>query len=109
MACHRLAGPTPCLLYRDHLGRGNDRFLCWVGAARLYKVVHQDEPAFHRAKGMAITGLTLGFCLWFLGFIGIGGEWFLMWQSEQWNAQQSAFRIAILIGLVLLFLCLRDP
>ena len=84
-------------------------FLCWAGATALRKAVRQDEPAFHRAKDMAIAGLTLGFCLWFLGFIGIGGEWFLMWQSERWNAQQSAFRIAMLIGLVLLFLCLRDP
>ena len=84
-------------------------FLCWAGATALLKAVRQDEPAFHRAKGMAIAGLTLGFCLWFLGFIGIGGEWFLMWQSERWNAQQSAFRIAMLIGIVLLFLCLRDP
>jgi predicted small integral membrane protein len=32
-----------------------------------------------------------------------------MWQSEQWNAQQSAFRIAMLIGVVLLCLLLRDP
>jgi predicted small integral membrane protein len=84
-------------------------FLCWAGATALGKAVRQDEPAFHRAKNMAIAGLTLGFCLWFLGFIGIGGEWFLMWQWERWNAQQSAFRIATLIGLVLLFLCLRDP
>jgi predicted small integral membrane protein len=42
-------------------------------------------------------------------FIGIGGEWYLMWQSEQWNAQQSAFRIAMLIGVVLLCLLLHDP
>ena len=84
-------------------------FLCWAGAAALLKTVHEDAPAFERAKGMAIAGLTLGFCLWFLGLIGVGGEWYLMWQSEQWNAQQSAFRIAMLIGVILLCLLLRDP
>ncbi len=84
-------------------------FLCWAGAAALLKAVHADASAFERAKGMAIAGLTLGFCLWFLGLIGIGGEWYLMWQSDQWNAQQSAFRIAMLIGVVLLCLLLRDP
>ena len=83
--------------------------LCWVGTAMLLKAVGRGEAAFQRSKSIAIGGLTLGFCLWFTGFIGIAGEWFLMWQSAQWNAQQAAFRIAMLIGIVLLFLCLRDP
>ncbi len=83
--------------------------LCWAGTASLLKAVRQEEALFHRSKRIAVAGLTLGFSLWFLGFMGIGGEWFLMWQSERWNAQQAAFRIAALVGLVLLCLCIRDP
>lgn len=83
--------------------------LCWAGAVALIKEVRQEGAVFHRSKRIAIAGLTLGFCLWFLGFIGIGGEWFLMWQSQQWNGQQAAFRIATVIGIVLVFLSLPDP
>ena len=38
----------------------------------------------------------------------IGGEWFGMWQSAQWNGVPSAFRFVMVIAAVLIFLCLRD-
>ena len=84
-------------------------FLCWAGATALRKAVRQDEPTFHRAKDIGYRRAYARVLPLVSGFIGIGGEWYLMWQSERWNAQQSAFRMAMLIGLVLLFLCLRDP
>ena len=52
--------------------------------------------------------LTLGICLWFTGFITVGGEWFLMWQSETWNGQQAAFRLVVILGIVLLYLIQPD-
>ncbi|MDP1548700.1 MAG: DUF2165 domain-containing protein, partial [Nitrosomonas sp.] len=55
--------------------------LCWLGGLRLYQNL-KDPASFNQAKGLAILGLTLGFILWFTGFMTIGGEWFLMWQSE---------------------------
>jgi hypothetical protein len=36
--------------------------------------------------------------LWFSGFITVGGEWFLMWQSEIWNGQEAAFRLVVIFG-----------
>jgi len=36
------------------------------------------------------------------GFIGIGGEWFAMWQSEDWNGLDAATRAFTLSGIVLL-------
>lgn len=39
-----------------------------------------------------MAGLTLGFTLWFAGFMIVGAEWFQMWQSTTWNGQQAAFR-----------------
>ena len=66
---------------------------------------YRKEPtAFQQAKGWAVIGLGLGIILWFTGFIAIGGEWFLMWQSQNWNGQQSAFRIAALFGIFLIYL-----
>jgi len=76
--------------------------LAWLAAARLW-AVRRDAARFNRSKGPAIAALTLGVGLWFAGFIAVGGEWFLMWQSEVWNGQQAAFRIAAVFLLILLF------
>jgi predicted small integral membrane protein len=81
--------------------------LCWLGGYRLFKSI-KDPDTFNKAKGMAIQGLTLGILLWFTGFMTIGGEWFLMWQSEVANAQQSSFRIVLIIGITLIYLALPD-
>jgi len=81
--------------------------LCWVGGFRLFSS-RQDASRFNAAKGVAIAGLTLGIVLWFTGFITIGGEWFLMWQSKVWNGQQAAFRLVVILGVVLLYVIQPD-
>ncbi len=81
--------------------------LCWWGTIQLYQA-RQDAKAFNQAKGTAVLGLTAGIFLWLTGFMTIGGEWFAMWQSEVWNAQQPAFRFIMLLGFVLLFLTMTD-
>ena len=81
--------------------------LCWMGGFRLLSSIN-DSTRFNRAKGLAIIGLTLGIILWFTGFITLGGEWFLMWQSERWNGQEAAFRLVVIIGIVLLYLIQPD-
>jgi predicted small integral membrane protein len=40
--------------------------------------------------------------------MAIGGEWFLMWQSETWNGQEAAFRFYVTILLVLLYVIQPD-
>ena len=82
-------------------------FLCWAGGYLLVKSVN-DAKRFNRAKGLAICGLTLGIILWFTGFMTVGGEWFLMWQSEVWNGQNAAFRLVAILGIVLLYLVQPD-
>jgi len=52
--------------------------------------------------------LTLGFLVWQVGFMSVGGEWFGMWMSKQWNGVPDAFRFFITILAVLIFLSLRD-
>jgi predicted small integral membrane protein len=42
------------------------------------------------------------------GFTAIGGEWYTMWQSQVWNGQQAAFRIAPLILLTVIFVGQQD-
>jgi len=77
-------------------------------AARLYRRRAAAAAEFERAKALAVVGLVLGFTLWFFGFMTVGAEWFLMWQSQNWNGQQAAFRIIACIGIVLVFLGQRD-
>jgi predicted small integral membrane protein len=83
--------------------------LCWIGAWRLLAATHAPAGAFAAAKGFAIAGLTLGFLIWQVGFMTIGGEWFGMWQSTQWNGIASAFRFQITILAVLIYVALPEP
>jgi predicted small integral membrane protein len=82
--------------------------LCWIGAAMLARRLRADAIAFNRAKTFAVIGLTLGFLLWHVGFMSIGGEWFGMWQSEHWNGVPSAFRFLVATITVLIFVAMPD-
>jgi predicted small integral membrane protein len=82
--------------------------LCWIGALVLARHIRAAAQAFNRAKAFAVVGLTLGFLLWQVGFMSIGGEWFGMWQSQQWNGVPSAFRFLMTIIAVLIFVALPD-
>jgi predicted small integral membrane protein len=82
--------------------------LCWIGAFVLLGSLRADAGSFNRAKGTAIAGLTLGFLIWQVGFMSVGGEWFGMWMSDQWNGVPDAFRFFVTILAVLIFLSLRD-
>lgn len=83
--------------------------VCWIGTAAMARQVRAPAAAFRRSKGWAIAGLTLGAILWEVGFISIGGEWFGMWMSSTWNGVQPAFRITLLILVVLIYVTLPEP
>jgi predicted small integral membrane protein len=82
--------------------------LCWIGVLALLRARRAPAHAFNRAKVWAIAGLTLGFLTWQFGFMTVGGEWFGMWMSKQWNGAPSAFRFAVVIVAVLIFVAMRD-
>ena len=82
--------------------------LCWLGAVQLWRRRAAPAARFQRAKSVAIAGLTLGFLVWQVGFMSVGGEWFGMWMSTQWNGIEAAFRCFMLILGVLIFVSLRD-
>jgi predicted small integral membrane protein len=82
--------------------------LCWFGAAMLARHIRAAAGTFNRAKTFAVIGLALGFLLWEVGFMSIGGEWFGMWQSQQWNGIPSAFRFLITIIAVLILVAMPD-
>jgi len=82
--------------------------LLTLGAAALLVRLRAPAKTFNRAKLLAVAGLAFGFCLWFFGFIVVGGEYFAMWQSKTWNGQEGAFRFVTMILGSLIFVSLPD-
>jgi len=83
--------------------------LCLAGAYLLWKNRHASSVVFNHSKRIATYGLVLGIVLWFSGFMTVGAEWFLMWQSPNWNGQQAAFRFITVIFVTLIFLHQQEP
>jgi predicted small integral membrane protein len=83
--------------------------LCWWGSISLLRALSAPASIFDQAKPIAIVALTLGLLLWFVAFITIGGEWFLMWQSPTWNGQQAAVRMFVVLALILVYLSHPEP
>ncbi|MER6914484.1 DUF2165 domain-containing protein [Streptomyces sp. NPDC000594] len=54
-----------------------------------------------RARRVTTLGLTMVLLLFGLGFIAIGGEWFQMWQSSDWNGLEPAGRNVMMAAFVL--------
>lgn len=79
-----------------------------LGAVRLALARRGPAVDFNAAKSIAVLGFGLGFLLWFTGFMVVGGEWFAMWQSKEWNGVPSAFRFVDVLLLVAIFLVQRD-
>ena len=82
--------------------------LCWIGGVRLVRSIGGAAAAFHRAKNVAVMALSMSLLMWLVAFLSVGGEWFLMWQSKNWNGQEAAFRMFMVVGIVLLFLAMPD-
>ena len=79
-----------------------------IGTICLIKNLN-NSIKFIRAKSWIYLGCSIGIFLWFFGFIVIGGEWFCMWQSEQWNGIEAAFRFVILIMLTIIITAIPEP
>ncbi|MEV1067720.1 DUF2165 domain-containing protein [Streptomyces sp. NPDC050263] len=55
-----------------------------------------------RGRALSTYGLLMVMLLFGAGFIAIGGEWFAMWQSEDWNGLDAATRAFLFAGVVLI-------
>ncbi len=59
---------------------------------------------WQRARKVASLGILMIMFLFGFGFIAIGGEYFSMWQSSQWNGLSAAIRNFTLAGLTLILM-----
>jgi predicted small integral membrane protein len=94
------------LIIAMELGTG---LLCLFGCSKMMSLRSADFEAFFGSIMLASYGLALGLLLWFGGFMIVGAEWFLMWQSDTWNGQDAAFRFLVSIVTTLIFLHLPEP
>ena len=79
-----------------------------LGALALVRRLRAPADIFNKAKVWSVAGLVVGFGLWFGGFLVIAGEYFAMWQSKDWNAQQASFRFYVTVLAALIFLNMQD-
>lgn len=82
--------------------------LCLWGAVKLSRKLHAPVADFNTAKRIGIVALTLSLLMWFIAFLSVGAEWFLMWQSRIWNGQEAAGRMFNVIGIILIYISLSD-
>jgi predicted small integral membrane protein len=77
--------------------------LLTLGAVALFRQAHR-ERGFDRALALPVAGLTVAMLLYGGGFLAVGGEWFLMWQSRVWGGSDAAGRLFLLNATVLIVL-----
>ena len=105
---HGAAPATPDALSSELEKRGLGMIVP-LGFENIYALAVRGPAAlFNAAKPVVVLGMGLGFLLWFTGFAVIGGEWFAMWQSKEWNGVPSAFRFYVTLLLVLIFVMQPD-
>lgn len=68
--------------------------IAWVRAMR-------GTVSFAAARSLATLGLILVILVFFTAFITVGGEWFNMWRSVDWNGLDPALQNAVLAILTL--------
>ncbi|MFE0174147.1 DUF2165 domain-containing protein [Streptomyces sp. NPDC059002] len=73
-----------------------------IAATALWAVALRQGQGFRRARRAGTAGLLMLMLLFGGGFIGVGGEWFAMWQSENWNGLDAATRVVTFVGIALI-------
>ncbi|MFD6759511.1 DUF2165 domain-containing protein [Streptomyces roseolus] len=71
-------------------------------AATWFWITGLRRDAYDRARAASTVGLVMVLLLFGLGFLAIGGEWFAMWQSSDWNGLDAAARNVALTAFTLL-------
>jgi len=84
--------------------------LCLIGAWRMWRARMAGGTAFERAKKFALAGCGIALLMLFAGWIVVADTWFQGWRSESLRstALGAAFRYAGFVGMIALFVAVRD-
>lgn len=80
-----------------------------IAATGVWLAVLAGRSTADRARRWSSLGWTMAVLLFGGGFIVIGGEWFQMWQSEDWNGLQAALQNFLVAGVGLILVHLPGP
>ncbi|VVN71566.1 DUF2165 family protein [Pseudomonas fluorescens] len=80
---------------------------CLIGAHQLYKALNASSTEFHEAKKFVVAGFMVGIFIWYFCFQVVGGEWFVMWKSTEWNDLNTAARLTDFLMMALVFIALK--
>ena len=58
-------------------------------------------PGWGGAQKWTYAGGTFGLAVFFLGFITIGGNWFIMYLNSKWNGMEPAFQNSVMTTFML--------
>jgi predicted small integral membrane protein len=77
-----------------------------AGACVAWVRARPGDPRARTARQLSTLGWLMQIMLFGGGFIVVGGEWFQMWQSSDWNGLQPALQNFLIasVGLVLVHL-----
>lgn len=75
----------------------------WLGWAA-WKLFRAPVNGWVAARNFASAAMVTTMLLWLVPFITIGGEWFQMWQSHDWNGIESASLNFLWNGVILIYL-----
>ena len=95
---HRMAFVTILVM------EGAVTVLSLVGSYFLAVNIGAPAEVWESAKLFGYLGFIVALAVWFLIFQVVGTEWFVSWQSENWNAIRDSTRINLvtLAGIILL-------
>lgn len=79
-----------------------------TSSIQMYLQLKGEKEQFNAAKKNAYIGIAIGLILWFIGFTVVGGEWFSMWQSADWNGLDPAGRLTTFFMLTYLALVIVE-
>lgn len=79
-----------------------------IATWNLWQARNASSAVFARAKTFVVLATTLGFLVWYFGFMVVGGEWFAMWQSSTWNGQEAAFKFYMTMLAVLIYVMMPE-
>lgn len=80
-----------------------------VLAAAFVLWILERGTSYARARALSTIGLLMLVLLFAGGFVVVGGEWFQMWKSVEWNGIDAAFRNVVIASIPLILLHIPSP
>ena len=68
------------------------------------RLARSSDTDWKKHRDFASGALVFTLLLWLGPFVTIGGEWFQMWQSADWNGLETSGRNFTMQGIVLIYL-----